>query len=90
MIFQPHSTIEDFIVPINLAKLKTVAFFPDSWSPMCCSTEPKKEGAYIKTDMNRSGEMVRSSQPSASIYPIDQKVHITVNIDHVVVFPTTR
>ncbi|KKK86934.1 hypothetical protein LCGC14_2758290 [marine sediment metagenome] len=33
-----------------------------------------------------SGEMVRSSQPSTSIYPIDQKVHITANLDHVVVF----
>lgn len=34
-----------------------------------------------------SGDMVRSSQPSTSIYPIDQKVHITANLDHVVVFP---
>ncbi|MEE8416070.1 MAG: ABC transporter ATP-binding protein [Desulfobacterales bacterium] len=34
-----------------------------------------------------SGQMVRSSQPSTSIYPIDRKVHITANLDHVVVFP---
>jgi len=34
-----------------------------------------------------SDEMVRSSQPSTTIYPIDQKVHITANLDHVVIFP---
>jgi iron(III) transport system ATP-binding protein len=35
----------------------------------------------------RSGQMVRSSQPSMAIYRVDQKVSVQANLDHVVVFP---
>ncbi len=34
-----------------------------------------------------SGQVVRSSQPSTAIYPINQKVRVQANLDHVVIFP---
>jgi iron(III) transport system ATP-binding protein len=37
-----------------------------------------------------SGQMVRSSQPSMAIYHIGQKVSVTANLDHVVVFPSVE
>jgi iron(III) transport system ATP-binding protein len=34
-----------------------------------------------------SGRVVRSSQPSTVIYPLNQRVHLNANLDHVVIFP---
>ncbi len=34
-----------------------------------------------------SGQVVRSSQPSTVIHPIDQRVKVEANLDHVVLFP---
>ena len=34
-----------------------------------------------------SGQVVRSSRPSTAIYPINQRVHVQANLDHVVIFP---
>lgn len=37
-----------------------------------------------------SGEIVRSSQPSTAIFPIQQRIHVKANLDHVVVFPSDK